>query len=78
MRVQQIHFNHDPTSASHDAINLIHAGNGDLGLPEWSDGLMRRPVAYAKSEISLPVARFCVIPSPSDPMSWRRKSENGW
>jgi len=38
--------------------------------------ILRKPQSGAV-RIRVPVALFCVIPSPSAPMSCRRKSENG-
>lgn len=57
MTVAEIHFNHDPGSASNDAINLRENGEAgtEITAPEWVDGQTAKPAAYAAAAISGPV-----------------------
>jgi hypothetical protein len=57
MTVAEIHFNHDPGSASADAINLRRDGTSgsEISAPEWVDGEPSKPMAYAAGAITGPV-----------------------
>ena len=56
MRVEEIHFNHDESSASSDAFNLRHSASGQpIHAPEWKYGQTPQPAAYARAAISPPV-----------------------
>jgi hypothetical protein len=56
MRVAKIHFNHDPTSSTSDAINLrTNADSAPITDPEWVNGSTPSPVAYASSALSGPI-----------------------
>lgn len=63
MQVEEVHFNHDTSSASADAITIAKDGtSGAVVAPEWSRSPVKRdPCAYALGAISGPVtikARF--------------------
>lgn len=48
MKVEEVHFNHDPTGASADALNLrVNAGGTPITAPEWVRGAAAKPAAYA-------------------------------
>ncbi|MGH7551568.1 MAG: hypothetical protein ACREMQ_00900, partial [Longimicrobiales bacterium] len=52
MTVDEIHFNHDPTSSSSDALNIRVNGSGaPIVAPEWTNGGPSRPAAYAASAL---------------------------
>jgi len=52
MRVKEIHFNHDTTSESSDAINLRLDGTSVIAAPEWVLGERPKPAAYVRSAVS--------------------------
>jgi hypothetical protein len=62
MQVAEVHFNHDTTSASHDALTIgRNAASGPIVAPEWKHGAPSQPAAYARDAITAPVtikARF--------------------
>lgn len=62
MTVIEVHFNHDPDSASADALNLRENGSGSPILaPEWWLGGPSHPAAYARDALTSPLtlkARF--------------------
>ena len=63
MQVEEVHFNHNPKSASADAITIANNGaSGAILAPEWQRSPFKRePCAYALGAISGPVtikARF--------------------
>lgn len=62
MKIEEIHFNHDVTSASSDALNIrVNAGGAAIQAPEWKDGLAPLAAAYAAAALGLQVtirARF--------------------
>jgi hypothetical protein len=48
VKVEEIHFNHDVTSASSDALNIRKTASGTpIQAPEWNDGQPPQPAAYA-------------------------------
>jgi hypothetical protein len=52
MRVEEVHFNHDESSASGDAINLREGTGGQpIRAPEWRFGHTPQPAAYARAAI---------------------------
>lgn len=52
MYVDEIHFNHDETSASGDAINVRrNAGGQPIRAPEWKYGQAPQPAAYARAAL---------------------------
>lgn len=56
MKISEVHFNHDPGSATGDAFNIRQNGSvGSIIAPEWQDGLPARPVAYARDELGTKV-----------------------
>lgn len=63
MQVEEVRFNHDPSSASNDAMTIAKDGtSGAVVAPEWQRSPVKRdPCAYALGAISGPVtiqARF--------------------
>jgi hypothetical protein len=62
MQIEEVHFNHDPGSASHDAMTICrNGGSGPIIAPEWRRGFASQPAAYARDAINGPVtikARF--------------------
>lgn len=62
MKVNEVHFNHDESSATSDAINIrINAGGTPVQAPEWRDGFPPLPAAYALAALSSQItikARF--------------------
>ena len=75
MVVAEIHFNHDPMSASNDALNLREDGgrNSQIEAPEWANG-DSKPVAYAAAAIKRQVTikvRFKDAPPGTDTLNIR-------
>jgi len=63
MQLEEVQFNHDPASASHDAFTICRdKTSGAIVAPEWRrTPYKREPAAYARDAISAPVtikARF--------------------
>jgi hypothetical protein len=64
MRVEEVHFNHDPASATQDAITICRnaAAGTAVSAPEWRRSPVKRePAAYARDALVGPVtikARF--------------------
>lgn len=62
MRVEEVHFNHDTTSATSDALNIRKNATGTaIQAPEWKRGLPAQPAAYAAAALGAQVtvkARF--------------------
>lgn len=53
MHVDEIHFNHDATSADADALNIRrNAGGQPIVAPEWKFGHAPQPAAYARAAIA--------------------------
>lgn len=53
MQLEEVHFNHDPSSASHDALTICRNGaTGAIVAPEWKRGFPSQPAAYARDAIS--------------------------
>jgi hypothetical protein len=62
MQVEEVHFNHDPSGASADAL-IIRKGPGGspIQAPEWRRGFTPQPAAYASAPLGATVtikARF--------------------
>lgn len=56
MRVEEIYFNHDESSASSDAFNIRQDAAGQpIHAPEWKFGQAPGPAAYARALVSSPV-----------------------
>ncbi len=56
MQVDEIHFNHDTTSASHDALTICRNGlSGAIVAPEWKRGFPSQPAAYARDALISPI-----------------------
>jgi hypothetical protein len=57
MQVEEIQFNHDPSSATTDAITICRdASSGAIVAPEWRRSpLKNEPAAYARDAITGPV-----------------------
>jgi hypothetical protein len=56
VRVEEVHFNHDESSASSDGLNLRHDASGQpIHAPEWKFGHTPQPAAYARAAITMPV-----------------------
>jgi hypothetical protein len=56
MHVQEVHFNHDTTSASHDALTMCRNGlSGAILAPEWQRGFPSQPAAYAIGALVAPI-----------------------
>jgi hypothetical protein len=55
LSVEAIKFNHDPTSASHDALNIRVNAKTFVNVPEWEKGISEQPfqspAAYAIAAI---------------------------
>ena len=52
MRVEEVHFNHDPTAATADALTIrTNAGGTPITAPEWRYGFTPQPAAYASSAL---------------------------
>jgi hypothetical protein len=52
MRVEEVHFNHDTTSAASDALTIrANAGGVQIQAPEWRRGFTPLPAAYASAAI---------------------------
>ena len=62
MQVEEVHFNHDPSSMSFDAITIRKSQSGNpIQAPEWKRGLPPQPAAYAAAPLGTTVtikARF--------------------
>ena len=62
MRVEEVHFNHDPSAATHDALTIrTNATGTPITAPEWRRGFTPQAAAYASAPLSSPVtirARF--------------------
>ena len=63
MQVEEVHFNHDPSSAATDAMTICRdASSGAIVAPEWRRNPVKNdPAAYARDAITGPVtikARF--------------------
>lgn len=62
MQVDEIHFNHDPASATGDALTIrTNAAGAPLQAPEWRRGVASDPAAYASAPLGATVtirARF--------------------
>src|SRR5215831_12903005 len=62
MKIEEVHFNHDTSSASADALSIRkNAAGGPIVAPEWKDGQIPQPAAYASAAIGNQVsikARF--------------------
>jgi len=54
MQLEEVHFNHDPNSANHDALTICrNAASGAIVAPEWKrNPVKREPAAYARDAIS--------------------------
>jgi hypothetical protein len=53
MQLEEVYFNHDPSSASHDAITICqNAASGAIVAPEWRRVLASQPAAYARDAIA--------------------------
>ncbi|MEP6573164.1 MAG: hypothetical protein ABJD11_10735 [Gemmatimonadota bacterium] len=66
-----IAFNHDPTGATHDAINLRKNATQWIPVPEWRRGVSLKPedslAAYAAGQVGSNVVTIQVSLSSSDP-----------
>lgn len=53
MQVDEIHFNHDPSSCSADALTIRRNGAapGPIQAPEWKAGFTPQPAAYASAAL---------------------------
>ena len=62
MRVEEVHFNHDTSAATGDALNIrVNASGGPIIAPEWKRGTPPQPAAYAAAVLGAQVtikARF--------------------
>ena len=57
MKIEEVHFNHDTSSASSDALNIRkNASGGPIVAPEWKSGQIPQPAAYASAAIGNQVA----------------------
>jgi hypothetical protein len=53
MQLEEVYFNYDPSSASHDALTICRNGtSGAIVAPEWRRGLASQPAAYARDAIT--------------------------
>src|SRR5258707_14999074 len=56
MKIEEVHFNHDTSSASSDALNIRkNASGGPIVAPEWKSGQIPKPPAYASAAIGIKV-----------------------
>ncbi len=71
IELDSIAFNHDPASATHDAINLRKNATGWVAVPEWQRGVSVRPedspAAYAVAQIGTNTVTILASLSCSDP-----------
>jgi hypothetical protein len=52
MRVEEVHFNHDPAAAVGDALTIrTNAGGTPIQAPEWRRGMAPKPAAYASASL---------------------------
>ena len=52
MKIDEVHLNHDPNAATSDAFNIRQNASGSpIAAPEWKDGMLPKPAAYARSEL---------------------------
>jgi hypothetical protein len=62
MRLEEVHFNHDPGSATADALTIRNGpGGSPIQAPEWRRGYTPQPAAYASAPLGPTVtikARF--------------------
>jgi hypothetical protein len=62
MRIEEVHFNHDPAAATSDALTIRTSVTGlPIRAPEWRRGLPPQPIAYASARLGPTVkirARF--------------------
>src|SRR2546429_6575755 len=53
--IEAIAFNHDQSTATHDALNLRRNASEEVRLPEWQEGICFRPedspAAYSIADI---------------------------
>jgi hypothetical protein len=47
LKIDEVHFNHDQSSASSDAMNIRKNFATAIQAPEWKDGVPPQPAAYA-------------------------------
>ncbi len=60
MKIEEVHFNHDTSAASSDALNIRkNAAGGLIVAPEWKDGQSPQPAAYASAAIGNEVTIKC-------------------
>lgn len=72
LQVEAIKFNHDSTSATHDALNIRVDATNFVNVPEWQHGVSvtyaDSPAAYAIQQVGKNIitiqARFAAIPPP--------------
>src|SRR5262249_6364205 len=52
--LEQISFNHDPTTVNHDALNIRKNASQNINVPEWREGYSSRPedslAAYSNND----------------------------
>ena len=73
LKVEEVHFNHDPNSATSDALNIRRNFSTPIQAPEWKDGSPPQPAAYAIAALGNQVtirAKFSGGP-PNDTLSIR-------
>jgi hypothetical protein len=57
VRVEEIHFNHDPNAATADALTIRqNAAGAPIAAPEWRTGAAPAPAAYARFAVGPTVA----------------------
>src|SRR5258708_26609872 len=60
VKIEEVHFNHDTSAASSDALNIRkNAAGGLIVAPEWKDGQSPQPAAYASAAIGNEVTIKC-------------------
>jgi hypothetical protein len=56
MKISEVHFNHDTSSATADAYNIRQNTSGlPIAAPEWKDGVPPLPAAYARDALGTTV-----------------------
>jgi hypothetical protein len=71
IRLESISFNHDSSSATHDALNLRRNATTPLTVPEWRRGACFNPedspAAYARASVHGHAIRIKTVFSSDDP-----------
>lgn len=79
MKIDEVHFNHDTSSATSDAFNIRQNASGSaIVAPEWKDGNPSQPVAYARFELGPAVTIKARITGASPNASIKIRAIDPW